>query len=84
MSMDEIRSKVISDVRAAMCRDDACNMLVPSDLRVLVGEIDRLRAVCAQTNAIVAEGAKEGFNPLVGTWAERLFANQWDLSQAAK
>jgi hypothetical protein len=30
-------------VRRVMCQDDACEQIVPGDLRELVGEIDRLR-----------------------------------------
>lgn len=34
----------IGMVRQLMCLDDACDKIVPGDLRILVGEIDRLRA----------------------------------------
>jgi hypothetical protein len=41
--MSDTRSDVIKRVRAVMYRDDALETIVPSDLRVLIGTIDRLR-----------------------------------------
>jgi hypothetical protein len=39
----EARRRTIDAVRSIMHRDDALNGMVPSDLRLLIGEIDRLR-----------------------------------------
>lgn len=39
-------------------------------------EIKELRAALDIVRGIIVEGAMEGFNPLVGDWAERLFASQ--------
>jgi hypothetical protein len=39
----QFTDKIIAEVRAVMRRDDACKIVVPSDLRTLIGEIDRLR-----------------------------------------
>lgn len=33
---------------------------------------------------IIMDGAQEGFNPLAGDWADRLFKSQWLSSQAVK
>jgi hypothetical protein len=41
----EMRRRTVEAVRQIMHRDDACNVIVPSDLRILIGEIDRLRSV---------------------------------------
>ena len=35
-----------------------------------------LREALTQVREIIKEGAMEGFNPMAGTWAERLFASQ--------
>jgi GH24 family phage-related lysozyme (muramidase) len=50
----------------------------------LEAENKKLRAVLEVTQTIVADGALVGFLPLEGTWADRLFRNQWDISQALK
>lgn len=42
---------------------------------------DRLREVLWKTRFIVCEGAKEGFNPSEGTWAERLFLNNANIAK---
>lgn len=48
-------------------------------------EIERLHSVLDATHKLISEGAaSEGFNPLVGTWADRLFANQAAISAALK
>lgn len=41
--LDIARRRRIEEIRQIMHRDDALNSLVPSDLRIMVGEIDRLR-----------------------------------------
>lgn len=41
--LEIFRRRRIEEIRHIMCRDDALNGMVPSDLRILVGEIDRLR-----------------------------------------
>ncbi len=40
-----MRTETLDHVRHIMCQDNACEQIVPSDLRELVGEIDRLRTV---------------------------------------
>lgn len=39
------------------------------------------RKVIEDTRTIVCDGAAEGFNPLVGDWAERLYVNNGALSR---
>mgnify|MGYP003392962660 CR=1 FL=1 len=34
------------------------------------------------THKLISEGALEGFNPLEGTWADRLFRNQGAIHDA--
>lgn len=46
--------------------------------------LDKAVEALRKTRSIVSEGAMEGFNPLTGDWAERLFANQADISAALK
>jgi hypothetical protein len=41
----DIVDPTIDGVRKVMREDTACERIVPSDLRVLIGEIDRLRKV---------------------------------------
>lgn len=47
-TIEDYRAGVIKNVRGIMYFDDACNGIVPSDLRILIGEIDRLRAALRQ------------------------------------
>jgi hypothetical protein len=58
--------------------------LVPQDevAKLIAAEREALINVLRKTNAIVAEAASTGFNPTSGDWAERLFANQQDITAA--
>jgi hypothetical protein len=42
--VQEMRENAVYVVRKIMYDDDACDRIVPSDLRLLIGEIDRLKA----------------------------------------
>ena len=55
---------------------------LPELLAAAAREIEGMRSIIVKTNEIVSEGAMEGFNPLAGTWADRLFANQHYLHKA--
>ena len=44
--------------------------------------IARMEAALVATRALVSEGAMTGFNCHDGDWAKRLFANQWNITQA--
>jgi hypothetical protein len=59
-----------------------------ADLSVALGgaadEINKLRSVLDATHKLISEGALRGFVPTDGTWADRLFKNQWNISQALK
>ncbi|WP_041299792.1 hypothetical protein [Hyphomicrobium sp. MC1] len=46
--VQEMRDNTVYVVRKMMYDDDACSRIVPSDLRLLIGEIDRLRAKLAE------------------------------------
>lgn len=52
--------------------------------KALEDDVARLRSVLDATHKLIAEGAMTGFNPHNGTWADRLFKNQWNISQALK
>lgn len=43
-AFNSIVREVVERVRTVMRLDDACNYIVPSDLRVLIGQIDRLNS----------------------------------------
>lgn len=39
------------------------------------------KSAIERTRSLVANGAMEGFNPLVGNWAEELFVNNANLTR---
>lgn len=41
---------------------------------------DEILVIIRDTRELISLGAMEGFNPLRGTWADRLFLNQAKLS----
>jgi hypothetical protein len=45
-------------------------------------EIEQLRSALDATHRLISEGAGVGFNPHDGTWADRLYANQWQIHQS--
>ena len=42
--MQKFFAERIAFIRSIMTHDNACDQIVPSDLRMLVGELDRLNA----------------------------------------
>jgi hypothetical protein len=48
----EARRRTVEAMRAIMHQDDALDRLVPSDLRLLIGEIDQLRSDLQAIRAI--------------------------------
>lgn len=49
-----------------------------------VNSYDAMLAALKEVRALVCEGAETGFNPLSGSWAERLYANNAKLSRAIR
>lgn len=65
---------------------DICTFNQPpseADARLMAAAPDLLAAL-HNVRQIISEGAMEGFNPLAGDWAERLFASQQMSSAALK
>lgn len=54
-----------------------CNKTV-EELEV---EIAELKKVLRRTRDLICDGAKEGFNPLVGDWSGALFCNNGAISE---
>jgi hypothetical protein len=79
------RSKCVAIMPAGR-EGDVCTFNQPpseADARLLVAAPDLLAALY-NVRQIISEGAMEGFNPLAGDWAERLFASQGITSTAIK
>lgn len=53
-------------------------------VRRAVNSYDAMLAALKQVRALVGEGATTGFNPLDGDWADRLYANNADLTRAIR
>lgn len=53
-------------------------------IRRAVNSYDAMLAALKQVRALVCEGATTGFNPLDGDWAERLYANNANLTRAIR
>ena len=52
------------------------------DYRKLESDVIELEIALRNVQSLISEGAKEGFNPDKGDWAERLFHSQQKTSQA--
>lgn len=78
--MDISKEAVEAMADAADC--DLCCVGTAETLRAQATRIAELEAALIETRAIVCEGAVEGFNHAVGDWAERLYANNGNISRA--
>ena len=50
-------------------------------IQSLKEENSKLREVLWRTRFIICEGVTEGFNPLVGDWADKLFLNNGNIAE---
>jgi len=66
-----------SALRASL--DDAARLLGEKSELIAV-----MLAALKDVNALVSEAAQTGFNYKTGDWAERLFASQWNTSEAIR
>lgn len=67
----EIARRTVDAVREIMYDDNACDRIVPSDLRVLIGEIERLRATIIDLH----NTKRHEFSAAVEAAADKLFAD---------
>ena len=58
-----------------------CDYDVSQALKEAADELRDLKKVLSHTREIICEGATEGFNPMKGDWAERLFLNNANISR---
>lgn len=71
LAVRRMREQTIYAVRSNMRRDDVCSMIVPSDLRLLIGAIDAKDERIAELEAQIAE---------IHASAKRMtFASEWHV-----
>jgi hypothetical protein len=75
-----ICSRDNGDMECPFAPDEA---MADANARLIAAAPEMFEALKA-VNAIIAEGATEGFRPLVGDWADRLFYSQQATSDALR